>query len=187
MNKIPFILLIGTVASCFQEETVEEKTVPYQTEKYESGQLKASYEVFADGTKNGRYKSFHENGEEESEGKYVNGKREGKWWFHDDQGNFTYFGFYEDDARVGEWTSYSQEHPKKYGIGLDDGKLAEWTVDEGMSSQGVVVIGQGYSDEFGVRVAAWTWRYENGQVESYGKYWYGDRPASHHRYPPTLL
>ena len=75
-------------------------------ETYEGGQKKAQGLKLADGSKDGRWVSWHKNGKKKLEGVYTNGKREGTWtgWFENGQKSGE--GLYKNGKQTGLWVAW---------------------------------------------------------------------------------
>ena len=57
---------------------------------------------------NGRWKTYHLNGEIEELGNYKNGKMEGEWEFYYDNKQLEVKGLYENNKMEGEWIYYEK-------------------------------------------------------------------------------
>ena len=146
-------------------------------ETYNSGQVKSEGRALNDGTKVWLWKTWHENGQLEIEGHYKGGWPEGRWKFYFENGRTRYYGNYKFGERVGEWTSYALEHEHPYGLILEDGRLALWSVETETTEDGGTITSQGFVDSHskGVRLSEWVSRYESGQIYAEGLYIDGNR------------
>jgi len=155
-----------------------------QRETYDSGQVKSEGHALNDGTKVWRWKTWHENGQLESEGHYKAGAREGRWRFYDEHGLDRYRGNYKAGERVGQWLSYTPGeyfdgkawYTPQMGFGFNDGRLADWTVETETTENGATVTSKGMVDsDTGVRLSEWISQYESGEMYAHGHYREGER------------
>ncbi|MCL4732063.1 MAG: hypothetical protein KJ044_16720, partial [Planctomycetes bacterium] len=106
--------------------------VEWREVKYPSGKLKEKYAVQVD--KNGRETRFgdaweyHENGAKAAEGKYHDGKKEGRWRWYYETGQLREEGLLAQDVRWKTWTSYHPNGKKRQEGDYDAGKrTGKWT------------------------------------------------------------
>jgi antitoxin component YwqK of YwqJK toxin-antitoxin module len=140
---------------------------------YETGEVLRETN-FKNGKKDGVEKRFKEDGTQLEETTYIDGLEEGKYWIKTRKGFLEETGYYSKGLREKEWVKYyakdvdgviqskiNYKQGKKYGRSTtyhEDGKITE-------------TDGDFKSDEFGEwRVSEWKYFYDNGQLESVGKY-----------------
>ena len=176
---MPVLLLALFLAALTQAPDVEELT-----EYYDAGRPKVVREVRrdADGTavNHGAYVLFHPHGGKAAEGRYVEGRRTGKWIFRFESGRRKEVGEYADDARSGRWKTYHEGGDlESEGDYVDGHRHGEWTfygpdgkpdprratfftwvdVDE----DAAFLRGAGLTSN-GVKTGPWVYRWPNGAV-----------------------
>jgi len=132
MNKLTFILAIALFSCTAEEETDEILTtfddsefnvdsVDIETEEqnkitagesieyYPNGAVKMKGNLNADGTRNGLWISYYDNGTKWSESYYVKGERDGHSLTFFPNGQVRYIGEYQDDEKTGTWKFYDEE------------------------------------------------------------------------------
>ncbi len=75
-------------------------------DRYGDGKLREEYRLH-DGRRHGKAQSWHPTGRTESEGQYVAGRREGLFYFYDEDGKFAYQVMYVRDEEV--WRSSDRQ------------------------------------------------------------------------------
>ena len=69
------------------------------------------------GNSNDKIISYHENGQIEKEGIYINGKEEGKWIWYYENGQVKSEGKYKNGNKDGEWVNYYEKRQfKRFGF-----------------------------------------------------------------------
>lgn len=115
MKKFFFLIIVSLTFACNSNENTKQQTQPKTTEvedyvlRYEkSGALKITG-TLKNGRREGIWTAWHENGEVESEVKYIDDLRHGpiRTWY--DNGKLRYKGFYSNGEPIGEWIYYSRE------------------------------------------------------------------------------
>jgi len=71
-----------------------------EIEKYPNGNMKSEVKLNKDGLKHGKYKSYYDNGKNQSKGKYKNGKKVGKLTFYYEDGSIKKVEEYKDGELV---------------------------------------------------------------------------------------
>ena len=96
-------------------------------EEYANGQLKSRGYIKGKNIRTGGWTFWYEDGQKESEGRYVDHQREGLWTNWDENGQKSK-GEYKDGKQEGLWTEW-RENGKKWGEGeYKDGKIKGlWT------------------------------------------------------------
>jgi antitoxin component YwqK of YwqJK toxin-antitoxin module len=119
------------------------------------------------GLRNGKWTTWHENGQKLSELNWKEGLREGKMFIWNNNGQKEYMRIYKDDSIVSEarYTYYSNGQMKElsnYKGNQWDGKFTNWREDGELKSE------FNYKDN--MRHGKFTWFDRNGQLETEGIY-----------------
>ena len=69
------------------------------------------------------YKTYFDNGQIKSEGKYVNELREGNWIFYFENGRIDSAGMFLNDKMEGQWKKYYESGRLKMIINLKNSKI----------------------------------------------------------------
>ena len=119
INKMAISMCI-VIVFCACSSNVKE-------EKFKDGKAHKKYEISKrdDGSffKNGYYKSYYINGNNEIIGNYKDGKKVDLWTYYYDNGNVETTGKYKDNERVGLWISYDNDGNKSSEENYVDGKM----------------------------------------------------------------
>ena len=85
------------------------------------------------GNENGKWITYHNNGEKESEGEYFKGYKVNNWNEYHDNGKKRAEGFYQNDLKTGDWLFWFDNDKKQmngnYKNGLRDGGWTFWDYD----------------------------------------------------------
>jgi len=132
--------------------------------KYDENGQKESEGNYINGKKNGNWTFWHENGQKESEGNYINGKKNGNWTYWNEKGQIYREKNYKDGKKDGGQTFWSNSSDPSYvwSVGnYKDGKL------DGKSSSwhknGKMRSEHNYTD--GKLDGKFTYWHKNGQKE----------------------
>src|SRR5262245_28532295 len=108
-----------------------------RTETWPSGAKKCEYQLGRDEhgepVKDGKFRSFFEDGALESEGGYVQGEESGPWVLYHPNGQRAAAGSYADGMRSGPWATFfpdgKPESQGSYVRGAMDGRWTFWRAD----------------------------------------------------------
>jgi hypothetical protein len=82
MQPLAFVSMVG-IATLFACAPASAERI---RQTYQNGNLKAEYDQDADGTMNGEYRLFYENGTAKTKGYYTHGAKSGTWSYFDKDG-----------------------------------------------------------------------------------------------------
>ncbi len=108
-----------------------------RTETWPDGSKKAEYEVAPDGQggeiRQGSFRSYHANGQLESEGRFEEDRELGAWTFFHPNGQKAAQGAFADGLRTGPWETFfasgKPESKGSYKRGARDGRWTCWNED----------------------------------------------------------
>lgn len=166
-----------------------------RVERWPEGGPRAEYEVARDleghEQKHGRYRSFHANGQLESEGAFEHDLESGPWVFHHPDGTLAAKGSFADGLRSGTWETFhpdgSPESKGGYVRGARDGRWNFWRADgsKDLAASGIHQLVVYRSKEDGrhyrgylidnLREGPWTSYWPDGSVQLEGLFTGGKR------------
>lgn len=122
MTRVFYMVLLGALLSaCDSDNTKKvEKDSNSQSKSvnasalnsdkyYPNGQIKLEGKLDSKGLKNGKWTSYFENGQKNSESVFKNGVNHGASMVWYPNGNVRYFGDYHNGERTGDWVFYNEK------------------------------------------------------------------------------
>jgi antitoxin component YwqK of YwqJK toxin-antitoxin module len=149
------------------------------TEIYRNGYLLKKGIIDKKGVLQGVWEEFYLNGKIKSKGEYKNGKKYSRWEYYFTTGKIEQKGSYDSNGQyTGEWIWYYDNgnvlRREEFRKGIEDGELAEYTIDGIVITQGEFFDGEKEGE----------WFYELNDHQEKGKYRYSQRNGYwEHRFP----
>lgn len=170
------------------------------TRFYDNNRLIKEGIVDKQGLEQGDWKFFHTSGKLKAKGKYIDGKRYGKWVFFFENGQIEQEGFYDKGGRfTGLWQWYYKNgkllRKEEFRRGLEDGMLEEYDESGNLITKGEFFDGEKEGEWFyelndhkeegkyriDLRNGEWIYYYPNGKLAFKGNYIDG-APEGKHKY-----
>jgi hypothetical protein len=117
--RLPLILVGILLPAYYGYTLTSNSSVELQTSYYDSGQKMSEGKMW-DGLEIGEWTSWHENGNVQSIGHYLEGQKDSLWQWHDEAGILTGSGMYDRDVEHGTWMHYYPD-----GVVSDSGSYLE--------------------------------------------------------------
>jgi len=184
--------------------TFNKKGEVIQSKTYDlKGTLIANGIINTDGSKNGKWVEYYENGKVKSTGQYKNDKKDGKWIYYHKKGTIQQTGNYSNGKLTGLWSWYFENGglllEEYFLLGLSDGESIEFeesgdTIAKGLYIQGnkegkwffkvgdMISTGNYSNDQ---KDGLWQQFFTNGNLFFKGHYVQGNPDGKHEYYYPS--
>lgn len=112
------------------------KTAVYEREYYADKQIIKEGPLDINESRDGRWKSFRQDGKVWSEGEYQNGARQGKTITYHPNGNIYYEGQFNKGQKCGVWKFHKESGEFDYEMDMDKKRQAKVTVNNDKMKKG---------------------------------------------------